>query len=119
MAGRADRGEGGFGGEPGARGNVEDAHTWRKVRCAQQEGHEVHRNVRESTVVFRRRILEGELLRHPQSCSCLGREATFSTIRWLRARSANCRARAGMDSVMSEKGQNCSPDSRTGNDRFR
>jgi hypothetical protein len=69
VAGRADGGKSRFGGEPSARGYVKDAHTRRNVSCAQQEGHEVHRNVRERPVVLCRRLnFEAEFLWHPRLC---------------------------------------------------
>jgi hypothetical protein len=69
VAGRADGGKSRFGGEPSARGYVKDAHARRNVRCAQQEGHEVYRNVRERPVVLcRRLIFEAEFLWHPRLC---------------------------------------------------
>jgi hypothetical protein len=91
LAGRADGGEGRCGGEPGACGYVKDAHARRKMGGTQQEGHEVRRDMRESTIVLcRRLILEGEFLRHPRLLFlALGLEGMFSTTRWLGARSAN------------------------------
>src|SRR5260370_2214148 len=64
-AGRADGGEGRLGGEPSARSYVEDAHTRCKMGGAQQEGHEVRRDVRESTAVLCRRLVpEGQFAGH-------------------------------------------------------
>jgi hypothetical protein len=57
MSGRADGGERGFWGKAGARGYVKDAHARRKMGGAQQKGHEACRDVRESPVVFCRRLV--------------------------------------------------------------
>jgi hypothetical protein len=60
VAGRANGGEGRLGGEPSARGYVKATHTRCKMGGAQQEGHEMRRDMRESTVVLCRRVvLEG------------------------------------------------------------
>ena len=90
MAGRADGGESRFRGEPSARGYIKDTHARRNIGRAQQKGHEVRRDMRESTVVLcRRLVLEAEFLPHPRlRFLVLGLESTFSTTRWLEARSA-------------------------------
>ena len=65
MASRADDAEGRFSGKPCARGNVENAHTWRDVSRAQQEGSKMSRDARESAVVAGSRfIFVGQFLRH-------------------------------------------------------
>ena len=57
VAGRADGAEGRLGGEPCARGDVKDAHTRREAGGAQQEGHEVRRDVRKGAIVFCRGLV--------------------------------------------------------------
>ena len=91
VAAWADGGESRLGREPCARGDVKDVHTRCNVGCAQQEGHEVHRDVREGAVVLCRRLaLEAESLRHPALLLLvLAFEGAFSTARWLDARFAN------------------------------
>ena len=65
MASRADNAQGRFGGEPGASGNVEDAHPWRDVSRAQQEGYEMSRDGREGSVISGRGfILVGQFFWH-------------------------------------------------------
>jgi hypothetical protein len=51
VAGQADRGNGSFGGKPGACRNVKDAHSRRNTGGPQQERHKVRRDVRERLVV--------------------------------------------------------------------
>jgi len=57
MPGRADGGESRFCGKPSARGYVKDTHARRNIGGAQQKGHEVRRDMRESTVVLCRRLV--------------------------------------------------------------
>ena len=65
MSGRSNSGEGRLGGEASAGGNVKDAHTGCKMGGAQQKGHEVRRDMRESMVVLRRRLIpEGQFAGH-------------------------------------------------------
>jgi hypothetical protein len=65
VAGRADRGEGRFGGKPGTGRDVENAHARRNPGGAQQEGHEVRCDMREGLVVERRCLVpEGQFPRH-------------------------------------------------------
>jgi hypothetical protein len=56
MTGRADRGEGRLGRKPGASSDVKDAHTPSNLGRAQNERHEVSRNVRKGSVVLGRRL---------------------------------------------------------------
>src|SRR5215472_9487536 len=62
---RANSRESCFGRKPSARSYVKDAHTRCDMGGTQQKGHKIGRHMRESAIVFRRRlILEGEFLWH-------------------------------------------------------
>src|SRR5262249_56164223 len=63
VTGRADRGEGRLGRKPRASSDVKDAHTPCNAGRAQNERHEVSRNVRKGSVVLGRRLpLKDEFL---------------------------------------------------------
>ena len=63
VTGRADREEGRLGRKPRASSDVKDAHTPCNAGRAQNERHEVSRNVRKGSVVLGRRLpLKDELL---------------------------------------------------------
>src|SRR5262249_62369922 len=63
VTGRADRGEGRLGRKPRASSDVKDAHPPYKAGRAQNERHEVSRNMRKGSVVLGRRLpLKDEFL---------------------------------------------------------
>ena len=88
VAGRADRGEGRFGGEPGACRDVKDAHARRNPAARNKKGMKYAVTCANAwSYSCRRLILEGEFLRHPRlPFLVLVLEGMFSNTRWLEAR---------------------------------
>src|SRR5215831_17767916 len=84
---RADGGEGRLGGEPSARSYVKDVHTRCDMGGAQQEGHEVRRDMCENAVVLRRRLVpERQFVGHSRLRSIAPLTILGSTSRRVNAR---------------------------------